>query len=130
MSRRRPRSTATSSAGVESIVYTLYDSDKSGRSAAAKIEEKLLRYSANAPISVTPLAVTPEQISEWRLPTRPAKEKGEPDAVELDAIPPNKLIELVENAIVENIDENVWRMEQVFEDSEREILAALTEGTR
>ncbi len=67
---------AWESAYTETIVYTMYDSDKSGRSAAAKIEEKLRRYSDGAPIDVIPLAVTDEQIEEWDLPTRPAKEKG------------------------------------------------------
>ena len=110
---------------VETIVYTLYDSDKSGRNAAAKIEEKLLAYSDNAPITVEALAVTDEQITDWHLPTRPAKEKGEPDAVELDAISPDKLTELVEEAIVGHIDEDAWEKEQQAEKSEREILAQM-----
>ncbi len=73
-------------ANVETHVYTLFDSDKSGRIAAQKVAEKLATYSGGAPITVEALAVTDWQIETWNLPTRPAKEKGEPDAVELDAI--------------------------------------------
>jgi len=115
-------------AGVETVVYTLYDSDKSGWIAAAKIEEKLLDYSDHAPIMVTNLAITDEQIVRWDLPTRPAKEKGEPDAVELDAIPPNKLIDLVREAIVSYIDEDAWLKEQAAEESERTVLARIAGG--
>ena len=62
--------------GTKTSVYTLYDSDKSGRSAAQNVEEKLLTYSDGAPITVRNLAVTPEQIEEWDLPTREAKKPG------------------------------------------------------
>jgi hypothetical protein len=109
-------------AEIETFVFALYDSDKSGRSAAAKIEEKLRRYSDNAPITFELLAVTDEQIEHWNLPTRPAKEKGEPDAVELDAIPPDKLIAIVSAAITSLVDEDAWEKEQKVENSEREIL--------
>lgn len=112
--------TAWEQAGVETAVYTLYDADKSGRIAAEKVAEKLHVYSGGVPISFTVLAVTDEQIRSWNLPTRPAKEKGEPDAVELDAIPPNKLKTLVHDAIVAHVDADAWRIEQLAEESERE----------
>ena len=115
-------------AGVETFVYTLYDADKSGRVAGQVIAEKLRDYSDYAPITVIPLAVTDEQIVDWNLPTRPAKEKGEPDAVELDAIPPDKLKMLVEDAIVGHIDPDAWRREQQVEESERQILERMIGG--
>jgi hypothetical protein len=113
-------------AGVATYVYTLFDSDQSGRSAAAKIEEKLRAYSDGAPITVELLAVTDEQIQAWDLPTRPAKKQGDPPAVELDAIPPDKLISVVESAIVGHIDSEAWKREQAIETSEREILLRLS----
>ncbi len=103
-------------------MYALYDSDKSGRSAAEKVEEKLRAYSDDAPITFELLAVTDEQIEEWELPTRPAKEAGEPDAVELDAIPPERLTGLVETAIRSHIDHDAWEKEEAVEASERELL--------
>lgn len=115
-------------AAVRTFVYALYDSDKSGRNAAAKIEEKLRTYSDNAPITFEMLAVTDEQIELWDLPTRPAKEKGEPDAVELDSIPPDKLITLVNDAIVNLIDADAWRVQQIVEKSERDLLTRIAAG--
>jgi len=114
--------TAWDQAGVETFLYALYDSDKSGRIAAEKIEEKLQIYSGDAPITFGLLAVTDHQIGLWNLPTRPAKEKGEPDAVELDAIPPDKLQALVDQVVRHHVDADAWSKEQVAEESEREIL--------
>jgi hypothetical protein len=121
--------TAWEKAGVETYIFTLYDADKSGRIAAKKVTEKLDAYSGDAaPIISEKLAVTENQIFEWTLPTRPAKEKGEPDAVELDAIPPDKLKQLVENAIIELIDPDAWAKEQVAEESEREVLLRMVDA--
>lgn len=114
-------------ANVETHVYTLYDSDKSGRIAALKVAEKLAAYSGGAPITVEALAVTEWQIETWNLPTRPAKERGEPDAVELDAIPPDKLKTLVEDAIILHID--AWNKEKAVEQREREILQRVAKGS-
>jgi hypothetical protein len=117
-------------AGVETQVFALYDADRSGRSCVEQIERKLDDYSDGAPITVTMLAVTDGQIAAWNLPTRPAKENADEIAVELDAIPPDKLIDLVEDAIVDLIDADAWEKEQAVERSEREILQRLAEGGR
>jgi hypothetical protein len=119
--------TAFERANIETIIYTLYDSDRSGRSAAAQVEKKLRTYSDHVPITAIPLAVTDEQIAAWNLPTRPAKEDANEVAVELDAIPPDKLTSLVDDAIVSHIDEDAWEKEQAVEQSEREILLRLVE---
>src|SRR5262249_45655240 len=119
---------AWETAGVETVVYTLYDYDKSGRSAAAKIEEKLHDYSEDAPITVEQLAVMDWQIARWDLPLRPAKGQGEPDAVEFDAIPPDRLTALVRDAIVSHIDPDEWEKERLVEESEREGLRRLVEA--
>lgn len=109
--------------GILTVVFLLYDADRSGRSAAVRIAEKLLAYSTVGSLTrCRLLAVTDEQIRTWNLPTRPAKENADEIAVELDAIPPDRLIALVEDAIIELIDENAWNMEQAYEQSEREIL--------
>jgi hypothetical protein len=75
-------------AGISTVVYALYDADTSGRDAAEKIHEKLRAYSDEAPIQFELLAVTDDQVWEWDLPTRPAKDKKGGIAVELDAISP------------------------------------------
>jgi hypothetical protein len=118
---------AWATAGVVTFVYMLYDSDRYGRDAADKVEAKLAHYSG-VPIECELLAVTDWQIDAWDLPTRPAKRAGDPDAVELDAIPPDALIDLVDRAIRRHVDEEVWEKEQAVETSEREILMRFVEA--
>jgi len=83
--------------GAETFVYALYDRDAGGRRAARTIERDLSEHAPGVPIHFELLAVTDDQISAWDLPTRPAK-ASDPEAatfdgraVELDAIPPDKL---------------------------------------
>ena len=118
-------------AGVETFIYALYDRDAGGRRAARTVERELPEHAPGVPITFTLLGVTDEQVEDWQLPTRPAK-KSDPEAdkfdgraVELDAIPPDKLIGLVENAIVEHVDTRSWAIEQSIEHEEREILYEL-----
>lgn len=114
--------------GVTTYIFALYDADRSGRIAAEKIREKLDIYSGGVPIVFELLAVTDDQIQDWNLPTRPAKENANEIAVELDAIPPDKLIGLVDEAIQSLVDRHTWHMEQIAEESEREILERMVKG--
>ncbi len=43
---------------------------------------------------------------------------GKP-CVELDAIDPKRLMNLVENAITSHVDEHAWKIEQAIEQEER-----------
>lgn len=113
---------AWTEAGVETRVFALYDADRSGRSCVDQIATKLAEYSNQAPITVELLAVTDSQIDHWNLPTRPAKENADEVAVELDAIPPNKLTALVEAAITTLVDQDAWAKEKAVEESERQLL--------
>src|SRR5262249_6885928 len=54
-------------------LYHLGDFDPSGVNAGEKIEETLREMAPAAEIHFERLAVTPEQIEAWRLPTRPTK---------------------------------------------------------
>jgi hypothetical protein len=108
--------------GITTYIFALYDADRSGRIAAEKIREKLYVYSGGVPIEYGLLAVTDAQIVAWNLPTRPAKENAEEIAVELDAIPPDKLIELVDGAISGLVDADAWEKEQLVEADERKVL--------
>jgi hypothetical protein len=116
-------------AGLATFVYMLFDADKAGRVAAAKVDEKLHAYSNDAAITCELLAVNDEQIQAWNLPTRPEKQ-GHGEAVELDAIPPARLNALVEDAVLRNVDELAWEKEQATEASERDLLRRLAEETR
>jgi hypothetical protein len=114
--------------GVCTFIFTLYDFDAAGDRCHRTVERGLHEYAFDTEIIVERLAVTPEQIAEWDLPTRPAKtsdpeaHKFGSEAVELDAIPPDKLIELVEDSIVNMIDPQAWNLEKTYEESERALL--------
>jgi hypothetical protein len=116
------------------VVYMLYDRDGGGRRDARTIERELPQHAPGVPIEFELLAVTDEQIEVWNLPTRPAKQ-SDPEAstfvgpaVELDAIPPDKLAGLVESAIVKHIEGHAWSLQQAVEREERKGPLRLLEG--
>ena len=80
------------------------------------------------------LAVTEFQIHDLGLPTRPTKatdtrSRGFGGAsVEVDAIPPTILRELIEDAITRHIEPEALRLTQIAERSEREILTRMIGG--
>ena len=99
--------------------------------AGEKIEETLREMAPDADISFERIAVTLEQIEEWNLPTRPtktsdtrAKDFGEV-SVELDAIDPNQLRELVQAAIEEHLPADEYEVLKAAEASERKLLTSL-----
>ena len=78
------------------------------------------------------LAVTPAQITQWSLPSRPTKSSTHTagweggDSVELDAVSPRILRRLVRDAIEQHLPAGHMQALQVSEDSEREILRGLS----
>jgi hypothetical protein len=80
------------------------------------------------------LAVTEIQVYELGLPARPTKpsDSRSPgfggESVEVDAIPPTVLRQLVEDAITQHIDPEALRLTQVAEQSERDILTNMIGG--
>jgi hypothetical protein len=114
--------------GIDTYVFMLFDADKAGRVAAEKVEEKLRRFAGvhERALTCELLAVTDAQVQEWNLPTRRDKAGG--TAVELDAIPPDRLIALVNDAIVQLVDDEAWRREQLIEKDERVHLGRLFPG--
>jgi hypothetical protein len=78
--------------------------------------------------------VTPEQIRRYRLPLRPSKpsRKGaaiplryERGSVEVDALRPEVLRRLINDAIERHIDERQLRVTRAAEASEREIFSKI-----
>lgn len=121
--------------GVETYVYAMYDHDAGGERASRTIARDLGVHAPGVPIHFERLAVLPSQIAAWGLPTRPAK-KSDPEAakfgeqaVELDAIPPEKLTGLVEDVIVSHVDSHVWNVQKIVEGEERRLLRNLLEAT-
>jgi hypothetical protein len=118
-------------AGVTTYVYALYDLDGGGDRASRTIARDLPEHAPDVPIVFERLAVTEEQVKAWNLPTRPAK-TSDPEAakyasvaVELDAIEPDRLMALVEDAITRHVDAHAWRVEQTIEREERDGLLQL-----
>jgi hypothetical protein len=59
--------------GKTTVIFHFGDHDPSGKDAAQKIERSLQEFAPEIEIEFVSLAVTPEQITEWRLPSRPTK---------------------------------------------------------
>jgi len=119
------------------FVYQFGDHDPSGVDAARAIEENLREMAPGAEIHFKRVAVTPEQISEWNLPTRPtkttdtrSKKWNGGDSVELDAIDPDTLRGLVRDCIERHVDKRKLEIIRVAEESERQQLAMFAREAR
>ena len=122
---------AISELDVPAYIYHLGDFDPSGVNAGEKIEETLRELAPSAEIIFERIAVTPEQIEVWDLPTRPTKtsdsrSKGFGDiSVELDAIEPGTLRGLVRAAIEHHLPADQFALLKVAEASERQLIKGL-----
>lgn len=109
------------------FIYQLGDHDASGVNAWEDFQRKVKGFTT-AVVVFERLAVTPEQIVQWDLPTRPQKKtdtraKGfEGECVEVDAVPPTRLRDLLQAAIEQHIDPRALTLEQQVEAEERNTL--------
>ena len=116
---------------VPTYLYHLGDFDPSGVNAGQKIESTLREMAPDAEIHFERIGVTLEQIREWDLPTRPTKatdsrSKGFGDiSVELDAIPPTDLRDLVTMAIEQHLPKHQLDILKIAEAAERKLLHGL-----
>lgn len=107
------------------FVYYFGDHDPAGLNIEEKIDKGLREFAPKAEIHFERIGVTPQQIEEWNLPTRPTKRtskrarafKGE--SVEVDAIEPARLRQLCAECITRHIDDSVLQNLKVAEESER-----------
>jgi hypothetical protein len=116
---------------VPTYIYHLGDFDPSGVNAGEKIEDTLQELAPNARIIFERIAVTRDQIRTWSLPTRPTKTSDTRSkgfgriSVELDAIEPNRLRELVRESIEQHLSQRQFEVLKAAEESEREIIQRL-----
>ncbi len=119
-------------------VHVLYfgDWDPVGEDILRVLEEKLVRYRAPA-FTLTRMALTPEQVATYQLPTRPTKRRRgmrnaafEGDSVELDALPAEVLRQLVEEAIAPHVDLGVRAAVEQVDETEKPALRALAQRWR
>jgi hypothetical protein len=127
-------------------VYALTDFDPGGvtiyntlANGSKKAPGGLARFTGGVPVKVRQLALTRAQVARWKLPTRPANrgdtrspdfiEKHGDISVELDAIEPAKLIDLVSKAIARHFDpgelHRLRQVEKAERESVRHVLAVL-----
>jgi hypothetical protein len=120
---------------VPTYIYHLGDFDPSGVNAGEKIEETLRELAPDAAINFKRLAVTRPQIRMWNLPTRPTKKSDSRAkgfgkiSVELDAIEPNKMRDLVQDAIERHLPPEQFEVLKAAEESERNLISRLVRRT-
>jgi hypothetical protein len=119
---------------VPTYIYHFGDFDPSGVNAGQKIEQTLREMAPQAEIYFERVAVTPEQIDQWILPTRPTKSSDSRSknfgdiSVELDAISPTDLRALVKMVIEQHLPKRQFDILKIAEASEREIIKRLVGG--
>lgn len=121
---------------VPAHIHHLGDFNQSGMDAGRQIDAPLRGLAPQAKIHFERLAVLPQQIRDWSLPTRPTKSTGSRTkgfgdiSVELDAIEPSQLRAVVQAAIERHLPAEQSIVLQVAEASERDILRGLVERLR
>lgn len=111
--------------GKTTYLYQLGDHDPSGLDAWRSFQERLHEFAPGGLVECERLAVTPEQIDEFSLMTRPTKRTDtraknfDGESVEVDAIPAPKLRQIVDEAIGQHIDRHALEIAEAYEKSER-----------
>jgi hypothetical protein len=110
-------------------LYYFGDYDPSGVDIPRKVESDLRELTGyDSEIHFERVAVTPAQILEFQLPTRPTKPGDSrsknfyDESVEVDAIPPMQLREIVRDCIVWHVDQGVYERTMEIERQELETL--------
>jgi hypothetical protein len=120
--------------GKPTFIFYVGDYDPSGLFIDKDIEDKLRRYAPGADITFQRLAVLPEQVDEWKLPSKPPKKEDsrsksfEGQAVEVEAIEPDALRQLLDDALKSVIDHGDYERMCTVEAAERETLAMMISG--
>lgn len=115
--------------GRPSFIYQFGDHDPTGALIPKTIENRLREFCPGIDFAVERVALTEEQIDEYSLPTRPTKREGNSHAksfkgesVELDALPPSTLREMVREVIERHISPATLAMLRAAQESERDLL--------
>ncbi|MCX7428901.1 MAG: hypothetical protein NTW96_25150 [Planctomycetia bacterium] len=118
--------------------YYFGDLDPSGIDIPRKVERDIRQFAPDVDLHFECVAVTREQVEQFNLPTRPTKKsdsrakKFKGESVEVDAIPPAALRELVSDCITRHIDAYTLDRTRCIENAERKTLEGIVarlEGT-
>lgn len=122
--------------GKPTYLYYFGDYDPSGLDITRSTERGIRELAPTSEIYFERVAVTEEQIAEFNLLTRPTK-KSDPrsckfkgESVEVDAIKPSTLRQLVRDRIESHIDDEALERTRTIEEAERETLAAVAKLDR
>ena len=126
----------TRRSGKPRIILSLNDYDPSGSIMLADILNRARHYAPEVLFVPQQVALTRQQVDEYRLPTRPTKTAGNTHAakfedtqsVELDAMEPDDLRALLRDAIEQHIDADELHVMQAAEASERKLLGIVARG--
>ncbi|UFK27465.1 DNA topoisomerase [Elizabethkingia phage TCUEAP2] len=113
--------------GQKPIILYFGDYDPSGEDIPRALEENIKKMGCPS-IEVRRISLMEQQVLEWKLPPAPAKQTDSRTAnwdglgqVELDAVKPEKLIDLLDGAISEIFDWDLFDQLTEEENSEREL---------
>src|ERR1044071_1402661 len=115
-------------------LYYFGDYDPSGVDITRAVESGIREFAPDAEIYFQRVAVTTEQITALQLPTRPTKtsdsrSKNFGDAsVEVDAIPPGTLRDLVRDCITRHIDQDALDRLELVEAAEKETMRRISDA--
>jgi hypothetical protein len=118
-------------AGQRTNIYYFGDLDPSGVDACRAAQKTLREMTPDADVHFERVAVTREQAEEWDLPSRPTKttdsraKSFEGESVELDAIEPDDLRQLVRNVIRRHMPDDRFDQLMVEQDEERRLIRDL-----
>lgn len=112
------------------IILYFGDYDPSGEDIPRSIGENLQKFGVYD-VEIRRIALMEQQVIEWKLPPAPAKETDSRTAnwdglgqVELDAVKPEKLISMLNDAINEIFDQDLYDELIAQENEERELFQA------
>ena len=114
-------------------IYYYGDHDPSGWAVSQSIEDELRNHLPDELLRFRRIGLTPELVSLYQLPTRPAKQGdtrlaafedafGSAACVELDALPPDVLTAMVRENIERHIDWGSWARVERAEEAQRDSL--------
>lgn len=123
----------TKRSGKPRVILSLNDFDPSGSIMLADIIQRARHYAPDAHFHYEQVALTREQVTNYKLPTRPTKTEknfharhfSDAESVELDALEPDDLQEMLRDAIKAHIDLQAVETMSAAEESERGILSAM-----
>jgi hypothetical protein len=109
--------------GKAPMIFYFGDLDKSGQDCDKTIHNHFDLHGIADQIIFKRLAILPEQIKKFNLPTRPPKRKGDPrQCVEIDTLSSAQIRRLLEDEIMKLIDPKEWNRLRAIEEAEKETL--------